>query len=42
MLNPTNRPVRRPLPTIQPAATAPTLIRAPRDSGIFGGWGVRI
>ncbi len=42
MMNPTARPIRRPVPTIQPAATAPTLIRTPRDSGIFGGWGVRI
>jgi hypothetical protein len=42
MMNPTARPIRRPMPTIQPAAATPTLVRAPRDSSIFGGWGVRI
>lgn len=42
MFNSAARPIRRPLPTIQPAASTPTLIRTPRDSGIFGGWGVRI
>ncbi len=40
MYNSTVRTIRRPQPT-QPAAS-PTLVRAPRDASIFGGWGVRI
>jgi hypothetical protein len=40
MYNSTVRTIRRPQP-MQPTA-GPTLIRTPRDSGIFGGWGVRI
>lgn len=40
MLTTTVRPIRRPL-SMQPAAS-PTLVRAPRDSSIFSGWGVRI
>ena len=40
MYNSTARPIRRPLP-MQPAAS-PTVVRAPRDASIFGGWGVRI
>ena len=39
MYNTTVRTIRRPQPA-QPIG--PTLIRTPRDSGIFGGWGVRI
>jgi hypothetical protein len=33
------RPVRRPLP---PTAAAPTLIRPPRDTSLFRGWGVTL
>ncbi len=41
MYNPTTvRTIRRPQPA-QPVV-GPTLIRTPRDSSIFGGWGVRI
>jgi hypothetical protein len=36
----TVRPIRRPQPA-QPIV-GPTLIRTPRDSSLFGGWGVRI
>jgi hypothetical protein len=41
MHNPTTVRTIRPAQPTQPLAGA-TLIRTPRDSGIFGGWGVRI
>ncbi len=40
MFNPTVRPIRRPQP-LQPAA-GPTLVRVPRDSSLFRGWGVTL
>lgn len=39
MYNPTTRPIRRPQPTVAPA---PTLVRTPRDSSLFRGWGVTL
>jgi hypothetical protein len=32
------RPIRRPAP----ASPAPTLIRAPRDTSLFRGWGITL
>jgi hypothetical protein len=32
------RPIRRPAP----ATPAPTLIRTPRDSSLFRGWGITL
>ena len=34
----TVRPIRRP----QPGPVGPTLIRTPRDSSLFRGWGVTL
>jgi hypothetical protein len=38
MIDNTARPVRRP----QPAAAAPTLVRAPQNTSLFRGWGVTL
>ncbi len=40
MLNPTVRPVRRPVPTSSNAR--PTVVRTPGDSSIFKGWGITL
>ena len=39
MMNPASRPIRRPQPTLVPV---PTLVRTPRDSSLFRGWGVTL
>jgi len=39
MLNPTARPVHRPIPG--PNAR-PTIVRTPGDSSIFKGWGITL
>lgn len=39
MMIPTARPIRRPQPTLAPV---PTLVRTPRDSSLFRGWGVTL
>jgi hypothetical protein len=39
MYNPTVRSTHRPQPTLAPV---PTLVRTPRDSSLFRGWGVTL